>query len=141
MVIYKWNLWFRFSKYVLMLIVKGQQTMVFAGILECSVRSINTGELCRPSGPEMYFICSITHRDRTYVRYWSTVMKLPLTSDLFQFYPHLNGVLLATGTKKYTNQYLNLAFNNVIISMQWMYTVCIFKVKNTKLCVCARVMI
>lgn len=86
---------------------KGQQTMVFIGILECTVRSIKTGERCRPSGPEMYFICSITHRDRTYVRYWSTVMKLPLTSDLFRFYPHLNGVLLATGTKRYTNQYLN----------------------------------
>lgn len=85
----------RFLKSVLMLIVKGQQTMIFAGIMICIVvRSIKTAKRRRPFGPKMYFLRSITHQDRTYVRYWGTVMKLPLTSDLFRFYPHLNNCIV-----------------------------------------------
>lgn len=84
----------RFLKSVLMLIVKGQQTMILAGIMVCTVRSIKTDERRRPFGPKMYFLRSITHQDRTYVRHFGTVMKLPLTSNLFRFYPQLNNCIV-----------------------------------------------
>lgn len=69
---------------------------------------ISTGERCRTPGPEMYFPRSVTHADGTEVRYWSSVIKLPLTSDLFPLNPDFNECIVGTGTKRRTSQKLNI---------------------------------
>lgn len=80
---------------VLMLILKEQQAMVFTRIINVTaVRSINTFKGCWPMGPEMYFWWTITHLDATKVRYWSSVIKHPMTSDRFPLNPHLNDFIV-----------------------------------------------
>lgn len=80
---------------ILMLTLEDQQAMVFTRIIKLTaVRSINTFKGRGPICPEMYFWWTITHLDATIFGYWSSVIKHPMTSDLFPLNPNLNDFIV-----------------------------------------------